>query len=89
MAREELETAAAKLHSASDATTDDASERLGELADQLDSLATRESGPDHGRLARIQSSLADLGDEVDADAAGDIDEANDAINAYRETLEGV
>ena len=88
MARPQLETAAADLRTASDATSGDASDRLTELADQLADLATGESGPDHGRLARIQSALADLGDEV-GEAAGDaIDDANDAINAYRETIEG-
>jgi hypothetical protein len=89
MARQQLETAAQNLRTASDAAADEASDRLTELADQLDDLATRDSGPDHGRLARIQSGLADLEDEVGGEAAEGIDDADDAINAYRETIEGV
>jgi len=88
MARPQLETAAQDLRTASDATSGEATDRLTELADQLDDLAIRESGPDHGRLARIQSALADLGDEVGTEAADAIDDANDAINGYRETIEG-
>ncbi|WP_299263588.1 DUF7553 family protein [Halorientalis sp.] len=88
MARQQLETAAENLRTASDATTDEASSRLDDLADQLDDLAARESGPDHGRLARIQSALADLEDGVSTEAGEDIDDADDAINGYRETIEG-
>ena len=88
MARQQLETAATNLRIARDATADEASDRLDDLAGQLDDLAARDSGPDHGRLARIQSALADLDDEVGADAAAAIDDADDAIDAYRETIEG-
>ncbi len=88
MARQQLETAAQTLRTASDATTGDHSDRLGDLADQLDDLATRDAGPDHGRLARIQSALVDLQEELSAETSDAIDDADDAINAYRETIEG-
>jgi len=90
MPREELATASDLLESAaSDASDDDASERLEELASQLDGLSTADRGPDHGRLARIQSALNDLESGGGADVAETIDEADDAINEYRSDLAGV
>jgi len=88
--RDELATASSVLESAADDTASDAAaERLGELADQLDRLSTADRGPDHGRLARIQSALHDLREGDGGDVADALDEADDDINAYREDLEGV
>jgi|GEM_PF-176280 len=90
MTREDLATASDQLESAADAATDaETAERLRDLADQLDSLATRDRGPDHGRLARIELSLDDLVETAGDDAAADIDAAHEAVVAYRETVEGV
>jgi hypothetical protein len=90
MPRVELATASDRLESAAEATeNDDASERLGELAGQLEQLSTADRGPDHGRLARIQSALNDLQSGNGADVADTITEADDAVNEYRAELEGV
>ncbi|WP_336338142.1 DUF7553 family protein [Haloarcula brevis] len=90
MTRDELASASELLESASEDTdSGDASERLAELADQLGTLATDERGPDHGRLARIQSALNDLGSGDAEDVADTIDAADDHINEYRSDLEGV
>jgi hypothetical protein len=90
MTREELATASDLLESAAaDTDNADASERLGELSDQLEGLSTADRGPDHGRLARIQSALNELQSGDGADVADAIDDADDAINEYRSDLEGV
>jgi len=90
MTREDLATASDRLEAAAGAAADDdAAERLRDLAGQLDSLATRDRGPDHGRLARIELALDDLVEEADDDAAADIDAAHESVVAYRETVEGV
>jgi len=90
MVREKLRTAADHLTEASDAAGDEAAgERLTDLAEQLDRLATADRGPDHGRMARIQNALADLEGDVATDATESIAAARDAISAYRETVEGV
>lgn len=89
MPRDQLQTAATRVETASEDATGEAADRLSDLADQLTALASGDADPDHGRLARIQRSLADLSDEVGADAAAAIENADDAINAFRETLEGV
>ncbi|WP_324662681.1 DUF7553 family protein [Haloarcula sediminis] len=90
MTRAELATASDQLESAADDTeSESAGERLGELAGQLERLSTADRGPDHGRLARIQSALNDLQHGDGVDVAEAIDEADDAINEYRSDLDGV
>jgi hypothetical protein len=90
MPRAELTTASDLLESAAaDTENDAATERLGELAGQLERLSTADRGPDHGRLARLQSALNDLQSGDGADVAETIEEADDAINEYRAELDGV
>jgi hypothetical protein len=90
MTREHLATASDRLETAADASDDEeAAERLRDLADQLDSLAERERGPDHGRLARIENALGDLQESASDEAAADIEAGHDAVIAFRETVEGV
>jgi hypothetical protein len=90
MTRENLATASDRLESAADASDDeDAAERLRDLAGQLDSLAERERGPDHGRLARIENALGDLQESANEEAASEIEAGHDAVIAFRETVEGV
>ncbi|WP_159901835.1 DUF7553 family protein [Salinirussus salinus] len=86
--RENLATASDLLASAADDAGDHAG-RLRELSDQLGSLAEGDRDVDHGRLARIQSGLDEIQPDLDDDAAATLDEANDEINAFRETIEGV
>jgi len=90
MAREPLATAGERLETAAaSAESDAAVERLSELADQLGTLSTADRGPDHGRLARIQSALHDLKTGDAKDVLDSIESANDAINEYRSDLDGV
>lgn len=89
MVREQLQTAAADLTTAAENADGEAADRLGDLSEQLETLADRDSAPDHGRLARIQNALHDIKADVDEAVTGAIDDANEAINAFREKLEGV
>lgn len=90
MPRTELATAGDHLEAAADAADDAAAaDRLRDLGDQLRRLAEDPQGPDHGRLARIQAAMDDVQTDVDDETAATIDTANDDINAFRETLEGV
>ncbi|MFW6382704.1 MAG: DUF7553 family protein [Haloferacaceae archaeon] len=90
MTRTELAAAGDLLAAAAeDADSADVRETLSGLAEQLDRLADADRGPDHGRLARIESKLDDVRRGESDDVATVIDEALDEIHAYRETLQGV
>lgn len=89
MTREELGTAAEHLRTATEAADGDAAERLSDIAEKLDSMATVDRGPDHGSLARIQNALTELSDDVPDAAVDAIADAKDAVSEYRSTVEGV
>lgn len=90
MSRSELASAADLLRdAAADAADSDDADRLRDLADQLDTLAERDQGPDHGRLARLQSGLDDVQTGASDDVASTIESALDEIRSFRETLDGV
>lgn len=90
MTHEDLRAAGESLRRASEATEDpDLRERLDDKADRLEAFADRPRGPDHGQMARIQAHLREIRDDADGALDEYIDEANDHVNAYRETVEGV
>ena len=87
MSREHLRDGAATLEETADDLAD--TERAEDLAETLRTLADRDRGPDHGRLARIERALSELKDGADDEAAAAIDETTEHVQAYRETVEGV
>ncbi|ADE04835.1 MULTISPECIES: hypothetical protein [Haloferax] len=89
MTRAELERASNLLKDAAEATEGDVQERLYEQSDQLATLATREQGPDHGRLARHMTVLHDLAEDLDGDAAETVREARSEVLEYRKGVPGV
>ncbi|GGM59436.1 hypothetical protein J2752_001242 [Halarchaeum rubridurum] len=91
MVIDELRDASDTLDSAAaDCDDDDLRDRLATQADALASLAERERGPDHGRLARHTHALQDIASDTDDDdIAAAVDDALASIRAYRETVSGV
>ncbi|WP_396611125.1 hypothetical protein ACH9L7_13020 [Haloferax sp. S1W] len=89
MTREELERASKLLKEAAEATDGDVQEQLYEQSDQLAKLATRDQGPDHGRLARHMTTLHDLAEELDGDVAETVREARQEVLEYRKDVPGV
>lgn len=90
MTRERLADASETLRTASEAASNPAAkERLADQADQLEELAEAERGPDHGRLARHEHALGEIKGLVEDDQQATIDEALDAMRAYRATVEGI
>lgn len=87
MSRDHLREGAATLERVADGTDDP--ERARDLAETLRSLADRDRGPDHGRLARIERALTELDDGADPDASEALTETKEHVQAYRETVEGV
>ncbi len=88
MSTEKIRDASAVLAEASRSVEGEEADRLKDQAESLSSLAERDRGPDHGRIARHQQKLKDIqGDHPStADA---VDEANALLNEYRETIDGV
>lgn len=90
MVRTELRTASEALREAAAATDEpDREERLYELSLDLADLATAESGPDHGRLARVEHSIRDAAEGADEAVTAAVDRAVEAVRRHREGVEGV
>ncbi|MFB6106554.1 MAG: hypothetical protein ABEJ70_06245 [Halobacteriaceae archaeon] len=90
MPREDLQAASDALRRAASAVDDESvEERLYEQSRQMADLATRDRGPDHGRLARHMSALDELADATDGEAREAVEAALEHVTAYRETVEGV
>jgi len=90
MPDDRLRTASEELRQASAAAADaDVQRRLYDLSDQFATLASADNGPDHGRLARHLNALNELRDGAGKDVIAHIDAAEEAITAYRETVDGV
>ncbi len=89
MTRKELERAAEELRAAASLLEGDQAAAANEQATHLESLAERESGPDHGRLDRHMNALAELADEVAGDARANVVAAREHVTEYRKTVEGV
>jgi hypothetical protein len=86
MSEDHLTRAADAVARAADGTD---TERAESLADTLRSLADREHGPDHGRLARIENALVELHEGATDEASAALDEAKAHVEAYREGVPGV
>lgn len=90
MSDDRLRTASEELRQASAAAEDaETQRRLYELSDQFATLATADNGPDHGRLARHLNALNEIRETATEDVTSHIDAAEEAITAYRETVDGV
>jgi hypothetical protein len=74
---------------AEETEADEPAERLRDLADQLHTLADRERGPDHGRIARIENIIGEVREEIGDAAAEELDRCHEEVVRYRETVEGV
>lgn len=88
MTQEKIREASNVLQEASASIEGAVGERLQNQADELSGLAERDREPDHGRIARHQQKLKDI-KEVAPAAAEAVDEANERLSEYRETVEGV
>jgi hypothetical protein len=90
MAHEHLQRASDLIESAADAAMhDDATNRLRTQAEEFAAHADGDRAPDHGRLARHERILTEIAEAEGGTVAAKIDEAIDAIRAYRQTIDGV
>lgn len=84
-----LRAARDHLAAAGEAATGDVAARLRELSDQLDRLADRDRGPDHGRLARLQIAFDEIADDLSGEALDELQAAREEITEYRKGVPGV
>lgn len=89
MSTDELETAHERLLDAREKATGTAATRLDTLCSQVSNAIDDGRGFDHGQLARMMNTLAELREDEDGDAAEAISTARDALATYREGVEGV
>ena len=89
MTRDELIAASQSLDTAAEEADAETAAKLSAQAETLATLADRENGPDHGRLAKIEHSLRSLQESVDEEGHDLIDDALDHVKAYRSTVDGV
>lgn len=90
MPDEDLQRASEHLASAASRSTDaDRRERIQDIADQLDRLASADHGPDHGRLARFENALLEIEEAADEEVVDEVTDAHEAVKKYRSGVEGV
>ncbi|WP_411964936.1 hypothetical protein [Haloferax sp. YSMS24] len=89
MTRAELQKASELLRDAAARTDSDVQARLTEQADQLATLAERDEGPDHGRLARHMTVLHEIAEGLDDGVSDTVREARTQVLEYRKTVPGV
>ncbi|MFO7834165.1 MAG: hypothetical protein R6V31_08960 [Halohasta sp.] len=89
MARTALIEASDALRAAAERASAERGRQLTDTADTLSTLSTRQPGPDHGRLARLEYTLRELKEAANPEAVDHIDDAIAHIKAYRKTVEGV
>ena len=90
MSRDELTRAADLLHEASAEMEDEPlAERTSGVADQLERFTNADSGPDHGRIARMENTLREIAADADGDTERTVEDAHEHLSAYRSTVQGV
>ena len=89
MARSELQAASDELRKASELADGDLRERLYDHSNQVAALASRDEGPDHGRLDRHMNTLYEIAGETDGDLHDHVVAAREQLKEYRRGVAGV
>jgi hypothetical protein len=89
MARDALEAASEELRKASELAGGDRRERLYDHSNQIATLATREEGPDHGRLDRHMNALHEIADDTEGALHDHVVAAREHLKEYRSGVDGV
>ena len=89
MARDALEAASDELRKASELAEGDLQKRLYDHSNQVAELASRDEGPDHGRLDRHMNTLYEIAGETDGDLQDHVVAAREQLKEYRSGVPGV
>jgi len=89
MSRDELQAASEELRKASELADGDLQQRLYDHSNQVAKLASRDEGPDHGRLDRHMNVLYEIAGETDGALHDHVVAARDHLKEYRTGVAGV
>jgi hypothetical protein len=89
MSREELEAASEELRRASELAEGGLRERLYDHSNQIATLASRDEGPDHGRLDRHMNALYEIAGDTGGDLHDHVVAAREHLREYRTGVEGI
>ena len=88
MSTEELQNALEKLRTARDVADGEARERVSTLVDRVEGALEDGRTVDHGNLARMDRTLAEVQTDADEETEAAVQEARDALATYREGVPG-
>ena len=88
MSADELQNARDELSTARDLADGEAAERIANLVDSVDDALDAGRTVDHGKLARMDRTLADVQEDASGDVEAAVQDARDALRSYREGVPG-
>lgn len=88
MSATELRTALDELETAREHADSETEDRLTNLVEKVESALEDDRTLDHGALAGMTRTLADLESAADDETAAAIDASRDALRTYREGVPG-
>jgi ATP-dependent exoDNAse (exonuclease V) alpha subunit len=88
MSADELQSALETLESARDLADGEAEDRLDRIAGKVSKALDADRQLDHGALARMDRTLAELGEDATGETAEAIETAKQALITYREGVPG-
>lgn len=88
MSADELQTALEKLRTARDLADGETEERLDRLVDKVGRAVENGRTVDHGALAKMDRTLAELSEDESGETAEAIVAAKEGLSTYREGVPG-
>lgn len=88
MSTDELQNALEELRTARDLADGEAAERVSNLVDSVAAAIENDRTVDHGKLARMDRTLADIQEDSSGETETAVREARDALRSYREGVPG-
>lgn len=88
MSADELQHALDELRTARDLADGEAEERISKLVDSVAGAIENDRTVDHGKLARMDRTLAEIAEEGAGETETAVQDARDALRSYREGVPG-
>lgn len=88
MSADELQHALDELRTARDLAEGEAEERISKLVDSVSGAIDDGRTVDHGKLARMDRTLAEIAEDSSGETETAVQDARDALRSYREGVPG-